>query len=158
MPEALRKAPEAWGLLPARNGNRPRGTQSQMQRQGWKENASYTLNTIDRPAVCAGLSWEQRKARSIGYCEEQAPALNAECGGNKPAIPDMSHACDVIRDCGGTSPSLRQNGNGWESSAAVYSIGNGQVNEMATPAFEKAKTRNTRTMRKRYSVKMLPTR
>ena len=25
----------------------------------------------------------------------------------------------------------------------VYSIGNGQVNEMATPAFEKAKTLNT---------------
>lgn len=76
--------------------------------RGWKENVSYTLSTIDRPAVCAGFKLgNSEKARSIGYCEEQAPALNAECGGNKPAILDMSHACDVIRDCGGISPSLQ---------------------------------------------------
>ena len=76
--------------------------------RGWKENVSYTLNTIDRPAVCAGFKLgNSEKARSIGYCEEQAPTLNAECGGNKPAILDMSHACDVIRDCGGISPSLQ---------------------------------------------------
>ena len=76
--------------------------------RGWKENVSYTLNTIDRPAVCAGFKLgNSEKARSIGYCEEQAPALNAECGGNKPAILNMSHACDVIRDCGGISPSLQ---------------------------------------------------
>ena len=36
-------------------------------------------------------------ARSIGYAEEQAPTLAAECGGNKPAVLlDMSHANDVI--------------------------------------------------------------
>ncbi len=76
--------------------------------RGWKENVSYTLNTIDRPAACAGFKLgNSEKARSIGYCEEQAPTLNAECGGNKPAILDMSHACDVIRDCGGISPSLQ---------------------------------------------------
>jgi DNA (cytosine-5)-methyltransferase 1 len=76
--------------------------------RGWKENVSYTLNTIDRPAVCAGFKLgNSEKARSIGYCEEQAPTLNAECGGNKPAILDMSHACDVIRDCGGIVPSLQ---------------------------------------------------
>ena len=43
----------------------------------WKEDISYTLNTIDRPAVCAAT------------------------------VLDMSHACDVIRDCGGISPSLQ---------------------------------------------------
>jgi DNA (cytosine-5)-methyltransferase 1 len=76
--------------------------------RGWKENVSYTLNTIDRPAVCAGFKLgNSEKAKSIGYCEEQAPTLNAECGGNKPAILDMSHACDVIRDCGGIAPSLQ---------------------------------------------------
>ena len=76
--------------------------------RGWKENVSYTLNTIDRPAVCDGFKLgNSEKARSIGYCEEQAPTLNAECGGNKPAILDMSHACDVIRDCGGIAPSLQ---------------------------------------------------
>lgn len=185
--------------------------------KGWKEDVCYTLNTIDRPAVCAGPNcltpWDcqskrvyseagvmptlpagensdqnqeavlcagfklgnSEQARSIGYAEEQAPTLNAECGGNKPAvlclndqggsmmgvshdvsgtlraqehghqpvvmafdttqitskqngsIPDfgkpchtlnanahvpcavldMSHACDVIRDCGEVAPSLQ---------------------------------------------------
>ena len=47
----------------------------------------YTLNTIDRPAVCAGFKLgNSEQARSIGYAEEQAPTLNAECGGNKPAV------------------------------------------------------------------------
>lgn len=108
--------------------------------KGWREDVSYTLNTIDRPAVCAGFKLgNSEQARSIGYAEEQAPTLNAECGGNKPAvlclndqggnvmgvshdvsgtlraqehghqpsILDMSHACDVIRDCGETAPSLQ---------------------------------------------------
>lgn len=183
--------------------------------KGWREDTSYTLNTIDRPAVCAGVRcltpWEAQsarvydqdgvwhslnanenggmardsvmcagfklgnseQARSIGYAEEQSPTLNAECGGNKPAVLclndqggnvmgvshdvsgtlraqehghqpaviafaqnqreevrnvgdkavslaaevgmhcqtfvalDMSHACDVIRDCGEISPSLQ---------------------------------------------------
>ena len=45
--------------------------------KGWKEDIIYTLNTFDRPAVCAAT------------------------------VLDMSHACDVIRDCGGISPSLQ---------------------------------------------------
>ena len=72
---------------------------------------SYTLNTIDRPAVmCAGFKLgNSEQARSIGYAEEQAPTLNAECGGNKPAVIalDMTHACDVIRECGEVCPSLQ---------------------------------------------------
>lgn len=149
--------------------------------KGWKEDVCYTLNTIDRPAVCAGpdclTPWDcqskrvyseagvmptlqagensgqnqeavlcagfklgnSEHARSIGYAEEQAPTLNAECGGNKPAVLclndqggsvmgvshdvsgtlraqehghqptvlDMSHACDIIRDCGEVAPSLQ---------------------------------------------------
>lgn len=149
--------------------------------KGWKEDVCYTLNTIDRPAFCAGpdclTPWDcqskrvyseagvmptlqagensgqnqeavlcagfklgnSEHARSIGYAEEQSPTLNAECGGNKPAvlclndqggnvmgvshdvsgtlraqehghqpsILDMSHACDVIRDCGEVAPSLQ---------------------------------------------------
>lgn len=149
--------------------------------KGWREDTSYTLNTIDRPAVRAGVRcltpWEAQsarvydqdgvwhslnanenggmardsvmcagfklgnseQARSIGYAEEQSPTLNAECGGNKPAVMclndqggnvmgvshdvsgtlraqehghqpsilDMSHACDVIRDCGEVAPCLQ---------------------------------------------------
>lgn len=60
--------------------------------KGWREDVSYTLNTIDRPAVCAAFKLGNgERARSIGYAEEQAPTLNAECGGNKPAILDMTH-------------------------------------------------------------------
>ena len=124
--------------------------------------------------VCAGFKLgNSEHTRSIGYAEEQAPTLNAECGGNKPAVMclndqggnvmgvshdvsgtlraqehghqpaviafaqnqreevrnvgdkavslaaevgmhcqtfvalDMSHACDVIRDCGEVAPSLQ---------------------------------------------------
>ena len=123
--------------------------------KGWREDACYTLNTIDRPAVCAevrcmtpwdaqsqrvydgdgvsptlssrensGLNREavrcagfklgnSEQARSIGYQEELSPTLNAECGGNKPAVVapavalDMTHACDVIRECGEQVPALQ---------------------------------------------------
>lgn len=75
--------------------------------KGWREDVSYTLNTIDRPAVCAGFKLgNSEQARSIGYSEELAPTLNAECGGNKPAILDMSHANDAIRKCGGRKPAV----------------------------------------------------
>lgn len=60
--------------------------------------------------LCAGFKLgNSEQARSIGYAEEQSPTLNAECGGNKPAVValNMSHACDVIRDCGEVSPSLQ---------------------------------------------------
>lgn len=123
--------------------------------KGWKADESYTLNTIDRPAVCAEVScmnpWDAQsarvyaqngvwhslnanenggmardsvlcagfklgnseQARSIGYQEELSPTLNAECGGNKPAVVapvvalDMTHACDIIRECGEQAPSLQ---------------------------------------------------
>lgn len=108
----------------------------------YQEDKSYTLDATDRHGVCAGFKLgNSEHARSIGYAEEQAPTLNAECGGNKPAVIafaqnqreevrnvgdkavslaaevgmhcqtfvalDMSHACDVIRDCGEIVPSLQ---------------------------------------------------
>ena len=55
--------------------------------KGWREDTCYTVNTIDRPAVCAGFKLgNSEQSRSIGYAEEQSPTLNAECGGNKPAV------------------------------------------------------------------------
>lgn len=103
---------------------------------------SPTLTAGDRHAVCAGpdclTPWDCQSKRIFGT-EGKAPTLNAECGGNKPAvlclndqggnvmgvshdvsgtlraqehghqpsILDMSHACDVIRDCGEVAPSLQ---------------------------------------------------
>lgn len=116
--------------------------------KGWREDTSYTLNTIDRPAVCAGVRcltpWEAQsarvydqdgvwhslnanenggmardsvmcagfklgnseQARSIGYAEEQSPTLNAECGGNKPAVMCLNdqggNVMGVSHDVSGT--------------------------------------------------------
>ena len=53
--------------------------------RGWRENQSNTLNTVDRPAVCA------------------IPDKNQ--GGM--AILDMPHANDVIRECGEIVPTLQ---------------------------------------------------
>lgn len=112
--------------------------------RGWREDVSYTLNTVDRPAVCAyGIGNGQlheaesmveekaqtlntmhdtqavmcasfkagqgAKAGSIGYAEEVSPTLAAaESGTNRtPCVLDMSHACDVIRECGDTVPTLQ---------------------------------------------------
>lgn len=160
--------------------------------KGWKEDISYTLNTIDRPAVCAaaGMSGNNQpvvcggfklgnsaQARSIGYQEELSPTLNAECGGNKPAVVapaamafdttqitskengsqpefgkpchtlnanahvpcavlDMSHACDVIQDCGGISPSLQARigtgGNQILSTYSMQSFGDYKENEISS--------------------------
>lgn len=104
--------------------------------------AAAGMSGNNQPVVCAGFKLgNSEQARSIGYAEEQAPTLNAECGGNKPAVIvfaqnqreevravgdkavslaaeagmhcqtfvalDMSHACDVIRDCGEVAPSLQ---------------------------------------------------
>ena len=64
--------------------------------------------------LCAGFKLgNSEQARSIGYQEELSPTLNAECGGNNPAVVapvvalDMTHACDVIRECGEQAPSLQ---------------------------------------------------
>lgn len=106
--------------------------------------AAAGMSGNNQPVVCAGFKLgNSEHARSIEYAEEQAPTLNAECGGNKPAVMafdttqitskqngsipdfgkpchtlnanahvpcavlDMSHACDVIQDCGEVAPSLQ---------------------------------------------------
>lgn len=72
--------------------------------------ASAGMSGNNQPVVCAGFKLgNSEQARSIGYAEEQSPTLNAECGGNKPAVVAlyMSHACDVIRDCSEIAPSLQ---------------------------------------------------
>lgn len=63
--------------------------------RGWRENVSYTLNTIDRPAVCY----------------------------------DMTHADEVIRDCGEVSPTL-QSRMGTGGNQIPLCIGNGQADQL----------------------------
>ena len=79
--------------------------------KGWKEDISYTLNTIDRPAVCAAFKGGQgEKAGSIGYSEEVSPTLSAAPSGSNQVpnvVLDMTHANDVIRESRDVFPSLQ---------------------------------------------------
>lgn len=95
--------------------------------KGWREDVSYTLNTIDRPAVCAAFKAGQgEKAGGIGYSEEVSPTLSSSPSGTNrtPAILDMSHACDVIRDCGGVVSSLQPRmGTGENQAPLTFALG-----------------------------------
>ena len=101
--------------------------------------------------IAAGFKLgNSEQARSIGYQEELSPTLNAECGGNKPAVVapavalDMTHACDVIRECGEQAPALQARmGTGGNQVPLTYGIGNGQANEAGIMAEEVSQTLNT---------------
>ena len=130
--------------------------------KGWKTDESYTLNTIDRPAVCAEVAcmnpWDAQSARvydqdgvwhslnanenggmardsvlcaysfdSLASNSMKSKNPNSGCreteiaktldttnpdpsknqGGIAVVSLDMTHACDVIRECGEQAPSLQ---------------------------------------------------
>ena len=59
----------------------------------WRENVCYTLNTIDRPAICFKPG-QGAKARTMGESEKTAPTLASEAGGNSvPGVcyPNVFH-------------------------------------------------------------------
>ena len=113
--------------------------------------AAAGMSGNNQPVVCAGFKLgNSEKARSIGYQEELSPTLNAECGGNKPAVVapavalDMTYACDVIRECGEQVPALQARmGTGGNQVPLTYGIGNGQANEAGIMAEEVSQTLNT---------------
>ena len=113
--------------------------------------AAAGMSGNNQPVVCAGFKLgNSEQARSIGYQEELSPTLNAECGGNKPAVVapavalDMTHACDVIRECGEQVPALQARmGTGGNQVPLTYGIGNGQANEASIMAEEVSQTLNT---------------
>lgn len=56
--------------------------------RGWREDVCYTLNTIDRPAICFKAG-QGAKARSIGASEKVTPTLGSEAGGN--SVPGVCY-------------------------------------------------------------------
>lgn len=54
----------------------------------WRQNACYTLDVIDRPAICFKPG-QGAKARSMGESEATAPTLASEAGGN--AVPGICY-------------------------------------------------------------------
>ena len=55
---------------------------------GWRTDVSYTLNTIDRPAVCAEFNHNAGSKSGIGYSEERSVTLKA---GQVSATLDAMH-------------------------------------------------------------------
>lgn len=54
--------------------------------RGWRENICYTLNTIDRPAICFKAG-QGARARSLGESATVSPTLGSEPGSNSiPAV------------------------------------------------------------------------
>lgn len=73
---------------------------------------SPACNQGGMAVVCAGFKAGQgAQAGGIGYSEEISPTLAAAPSGTNqtPAVValDMSHACDVIRECGEVVPALQ---------------------------------------------------
>lgn len=72
--------------------------------------ACLEIFSVAKPPVCVAFkSGQGAKAGGIGYGEEVSPTLSAVSSGSNqvPAIFDMSHANDVIRECGEVAPSLQ---------------------------------------------------
>lgn len=102
------------------------------------------------PAVMAFATNQREEVRDIG---EKSVALAAEPGMHcqtfvaqkLPAVAlDMTHACDVIRECGEQVPALQARmGTGGNQVPLTYGIGNGQACEVSIMAEEIAQTLNT---------------
>lgn len=73
--------------------------------KGFQENISYTLNTSDKHVVYCTAT-EQGGAETLKNISPTITESAGTSGNNQPWIMDMSHADDVIRDCGNLSPTL----------------------------------------------------
>ena len=103
--------------------------------KGWKEDISYTLNTIDRPAVMAfsfdSLASNSMKSKNPNSgCRSVDVAKTLDTSLPDPSknqgglcILDMSHANDVIRESRDVSPSLQARmGTGGNQIPLTYSL------------------------------------
>lgn len=80
----------------------------------------------------------------MGVSHDVSGTLRAQEHGHQHTILDMSHACDVIRDCGDVAPNLQARmGTGGNQVPLVYGIGNGQANEASIMAEAVSQTLNT---------------
>lgn len=81
----------------------------------------------------------------MSVTENRTGTLRSEEHGHSLCVClDMTHACDVIRECGEISPSLQARmGTGGNQIPLCYGIGNGQAHEAASPAEEASQTLNT---------------
>lgn len=101
----------------------------------------------NKPAVVAPavLCLNDQGGNVMGVSHDVSSTLRAQEHGHQPSILDMSHACDVIRDCGEIVPSLqaRMGTGGNQVPLITCGIGNGQANEASIMAEEVSQALNT---------------
>ena len=94
-----------------------------------------------------GALVQTEKSGTLGTGNDQTiftPTLAAVPSGTNQTL-DMTHACDVIRECGERAPALqaRMGTGGNQVPLVAYGIGNGQANEASVMAEEVSQTMNT---------------
>lgn len=89
-----------------------------------------------------GALIQEEKSGTLGCNNDQT--LFCLYGKGGICILDMSHASDVIRECGDKAPCLQARmGTGENQVPLCFGIGNGQVSEAMSLVYEKAQTLNT---------------
>lgn len=102
--------------------------------------AAAGMSGNNQPIVCLN----DQGGNVMGVSHDVSGTLRAQEHGHQPSVLDMSHACDVIRDCGEVAPSLQDRmGTGGNQVPLTYGIGNGQANEASIMAEEVSQTLNT---------------
>ena len=71
---------------------------------GKEGDPSPTLTAGDRPEV---MCLNDQGGNVMGVSHDVSGTLRAQEHGHQPTVLDMRHACDVIRGCGETAPSLQ---------------------------------------------------
>lgn len=72
---------------------------------GYEEEKSPTLCAARHDATVLCLN--DKGGNVMGISQDISGTLRAQEHGHQPTVLDMSHACDVVRDCGGISPTLQ---------------------------------------------------
>lgn len=117
---------------------------------GYSEEVSPTLaavpsGTNQTPAVMAFDTTQITSKENGSQPGFGKPCHTLNANAHTPCVAlDMTHACDVIRECGEQSPGLQARmGTGGDQVPLTYGIGNGQAHEGAAVTEEVSQTLNT---------------
>ena len=117
---------------------------------GKEGDPSPTLTAGDRHGVMAPAAMAFDTTQITSKENRSQPEFGKPChtlnaNAHAPCVAlDMTHACDVIRECGEQVPALQARmGTGGNQVPCTYGIGNGQANEASIMAEEVSQTLNT---------------
>lgn len=117
---------------------------------GYGEEVAPTLaaapsGTNQTPAVMEFDTTQITSKENGSQPEFGKPCHTLNANAHVPCVAlDMTHACDIIRECGEQAPALQARmGTGGNQVPLTYGIGNGQANEAGIMAEEVSQTLNT---------------